>query len=407
MKGWKEIRLGDLFSFCYGKMPESNNLVDNDKLGFPIYSGYRFVGFYNKYMYDEPKLIVVARGVGGTGDVKIAPPKTWITNLSIIFNSKSNISDIRYLLYFFKGYNLRFLDTGSAQSQITSGDLQRLKIPLPPLPIQKKIAAILSAYGDLIENNNRRIAILEKMAEELYREWFVRLRFPGHEKVKIIKGVPDGWALKPFSELVIKNPPLKAETGLLKPYVGMDALSMTSMIFISDEQRLDNNGSKFQNDDVLFPRITPCLENGKRGFVMTLEQNEIGIGSTEFIVFREKMLPSEFIYFLTCQEEFRKNAEISMVGASGRQRVQENCFSFFLVKAPPKKLLSAFTTIVRPIFVQIRNIFLQNGKLRISRDRLLSRLMSGKIDVENLDIQFPASMRCAEPVETQAEAVDA
>jgi len=201
MKGWEEFRLGDLFSFCYGKMPESKNLVF-DNSGFPIYSGYRFVGFYKKYMYDKPKLIVVARGVGGTGDVKIVPSKTWITNLSIIFNQKNKSSNIKYLYYFFKSYKLRFLDTGSAQSQITSGDLQRLKIAVPPLPIQRKIAAILSACDDLIENNNRRIAILEKMAEELYREWFVRLRFPGHEKVKIVKGVPEGWKVKRVGEIL-------------------------------------------------------------------------------------------------------------------------------------------------------------------------------------------------------------
>jgi type I restriction enzyme S subunit len=78
--------------------------------------------------------------------------------------------------------------------------LNNLDIPLPPFPIQKKIAAVLSAYDDLIENNNRRIAILEKMAEEIYREWFVRIRFPGHEKATFHKGIPEGWESKRFNE---------------------------------------------------------------------------------------------------------------------------------------------------------------------------------------------------------------
>jgi len=84
----------------------------------------------------------------------------------------------------------------SGRQRADSGFLGNLRFRIPLLPIQRKIAAVLSAYDDLIENNNRRIAILEKMAEELYREWFVRLRFPGHEKAKIIKGVPEGWDVK-------------------------------------------------------------------------------------------------------------------------------------------------------------------------------------------------------------------
>lgn len=87
-------------------------------------------------------------------------------------------------------------------SSLNQGVIRRINISLPPLPVQRKIAAILSAYDDLIENNTRRIALLEKMAEEVYREWFVRLRFPGHERVPVHQGVPEGWELKPVGELL-------------------------------------------------------------------------------------------------------------------------------------------------------------------------------------------------------------
>ena len=89
--------------------------------------------------------------------------------------------------------------TGVNVPHISGRQIGSFKIPLPPPPVQRKIAAILSAYDELIENNRRRIALLEKLAEEIYREWFVRLRFPGHEKVKRIKGVPDWWSLKASS----------------------------------------------------------------------------------------------------------------------------------------------------------------------------------------------------------------
>ena len=196
---------------------------------------------------------------------------------------------------------------GATMPNLNTDILRRVPVRYPESKAeQRKIAGTILAYDDLIENNNRRIALLEKMAEEIYREWFVRMRFPGHEKVKFEKGVPDGWEVEPFSKLIYKNPLLgNAKTGS-KPYVGMEDLSTSSMIFSHKEYRKGNSGSKFQNGDVLFPRITPSLENGKRGFVMNLKEGEIGIGSTEFIVFRKMILPSEYIYFLSCSPEFRK-----------------------------------------------------------------------------------------------------
>jgi len=301
-----------------------------------------------------------------------------------------------YLYHIFKSTFLKtqysLYSSGSAQPQLPIKDFRRIKLPIPKLEQQQKIAGILSAYDDLIENNKRRIALLEKMAEEIYREWFVRFRFPGYQTAEFEKGIPKGWVLVPFSQAVEINPTEHPEKDELKPYVGMEALSTNSMFFKAKELRKGNSGSKFRNGDTLFPRITPCLENGKRGYVMTLETNEIAIGSTEFIVMREKLLTSEFIYLLCCFEPFRTHAEISMVGASGRQRVSENCFSFFLVAIPPKEILSRFTEIVRPMFESIRILSIQNSNLEVTRDNMLPRLISGKLSVEHLDIQFPPSM---------------
>jgi type I restriction enzyme S subunit len=297
--------------------------------------------------------------------------------------------------FFQKTFKL-WAGSGSTRAYLGITEQKKLPVVLPPLPIQKKIAAILTAYDDLIENNNRRIAILEKIAEEIYREWFVRMRFPGHEKVKFKKGVPEGWDLTPFSKLVIKNPVLHVDKSDTKPYVGMEDLSLTSMIFTHKETRTGSSGSKFQNNDIIFPRITPSLENGKRGYVMNLKENEIGLGSTEFIVFRKKYLLPEFIYFLTCSSEFRKHGEISMAGASGRQRVQEDCFDFFLIKKPPLPILEKFSSMVHPMFLQIKGLFKSTELMKQTRDLLLSRLISGKLSVEDLNIKFPPSMEEAD-----------
>ncbi len=280
---------------------------------------------------------------------------------------------------------------------LNTGILERIPVFYPPTKeSQRKIAAVLSAYDDLIENNKRRIALLEKMAEEIYREWFVRFRFPGHDKVKFEKGVPGGWEVLPFSKAVLINPVERISRDVEKPYIRMEDLSVSSMYFLSKEMRTGNAGSKFRNHDVLLPRITPSLENGKRGYVMTLEEDQVGIGSTEFIVLREKILTSEHIYLLTCSSDFRKHAELSMAGASGRQRVQENCFDFFLVNVPPQEIRSRFTQIVRPYFSGIKALSNENINLSSTRDLLLPRLISGKLSVENLDIRFPPSMEEAD-----------
>jgi type I restriction enzyme S subunit len=291
---------------------------------------------------------------------------------------------------------------GATMPNLNTNILRRVQIRYPKSKNeQRKIASVVFAYDDLIENNKRRITQLEKMAEEIYREWFVRMRFPGHEKVKFEKKVPEGWEIKPYSDVVDINPFEKLFDDDYRPYIGMENLSTTSMYFSYKENRKGKSGSKFRNDDVLFPRITPCLENGKRGYVMTLEQNEVGLGSTEFIVMRRKELSPEHIYFITCSDQFRKHAEISMAGASGRQRVQENCFSLFLVKVPPKELRLKFRKIISPFFSKIRLLNIKIITLSQTRDLLLSRLISGKLRVEALDIQYPPN------IQTEQETVHA
>lgn len=282
---------------------------------------------------------------------------------------------------------------GAAQQHFNVTVAKELKLQLPPRKVQDKIAAILSAYDDLIANNRRRIALLEKMAEEIYREWFVHLRFPGHEQAKLEKGLPVGWSLKPFSELVTINPGEPFDKTEFRPFVGMEDLSLTSMFFRSKEERRGSAGAKFRNNDVLFPRITPSLENGKRGFVLTLKEDQVGLGSTEFIVFRERVLSAEHIYLLSCSSDFRKHAELSMSGASGRQRVAEDCFTFFLVKVPPEPLRRQFSATVRPLFDQIGTLAGQLELVTQTRDALLPRLISGKLPVDALDIHFPSSMQ--------------
>jgi type I restriction enzyme S subunit len=189
-----------------------------------------------------------------------------------------------------------------------------------------------------------------------------------------------GWDLVPLRDAVEVNPKVAVPKNGEKPFVSMGGLSNDSMIIEGIESRAGNSGAKFQNGDTLFARITPCLENGKTGFVQFLpDAKSVAFGSTEFIVLRSKTLTPEFVYLLARSDEVRGPAIKSMSGASGRQRVQEQCFDSMTVVQPPPDLLERFTDIVRPMFRLVHQLHLQNQNLRRTRDLLLPRLMSGQL----------------------------
>ena len=297
-----------------------------------------------------------------------------------------NQVDSRYLLYFFLSRGWRQVIEGNVVTGATVNRVPLERFPsfpvaLPRLRIQQQIADILSAYDDLIENNRRRMALLDEAARQLYREWFIRLRFPGHEHTRITNRVPEGWERVPTPEAIEINPPTRLSDEAEHWSVQMADLPTDSMVTQQATKREGRSGSKFRNGDTLFARITPCLENGKTAFVDFLEDGEAGRGSTEFVVLRGKRVTPQYVYCLARTHDFRGNAIKSMVGSSGRQRVQESCFEKFLVLIPPSTLLTLFTDSVRSQFRQIKTLHAQNQKLRAARDLLLPRLMTGEIAV--------------------------
>ncbi len=281
---------------------------------------------------------------------------------------------------------LKAAGSGSTVEHIRVGDAENLKIRIPDLETQKNLSSVLKTYDNLIENNNRRIAILEKMAQSLYREWFAKFRFPVHENTKFIDSplgkIPEGWKVMSASEAIDINPKTKVPKEGEKPFVPMSGLSTSSMLIGDIQMKSGNSGAKFINGDTLFARITPCLENGKTGYVQFLDEEQpVGFGSTEFIVLRPKILNSEFIYVLARSDSFRDHAMKSMTGATGRQRVQNTCFDSYKLAVPTQKLLSEYQVIIKPMYQQIYNLNNKNNNLRYQRDMLLPKLISGNIQL--------------------------
>lgn len=282
---------------------------------------------------------------------------------------------------------IRAAGSGSTVEHMRVGDAENLLIRLPDIDIQKGIAEILSAYDALIENNSRRIAILEIMAQSLYREWFVKFRFPGHENCKFVDSplgrVPEGWEVKSVSAVVHIDPATKVPKEGEKPFVPMSGLSESLMLIDDIEYRVGNSGSKFRNGDTLFARITPCLQNGKTGFVNFLtEEDPVGFGSTEFIVLRANTVCPEYVYCMARSQVFRENAIKSMSGATGRQRVRNECFNSFLVAEPASEVLNKFSQVAESIFEQVYVLHRKTVNLKAQRDMLLPRLVGGQLEIK-------------------------
>ncbi len=273
--------------------------------------------------------------------------------------------------------------TGSTVHHTSPTKIKEYCFVAPELNQQRKIAKILFAYDDLIENNQRQIKLLEEAAQRLYKEWFVDLRFPGRKNTPVVDGVPEGWERRHLDAVISFNPKVSLNKARLKQRVPMSALSTTSMVLDADEftTTFSNSGRKFQNGDTLLARITPCLENGKTAFVAGIESPEGAVGSTEYIVMRSKEINPYMVYLLARTDSFRQSAINSMTGSDGRQRAQVDKLKAIFYLKPTTQVIELFAQYVEPIFMQIQKKNQQSAKLRQARNRLLPKLMSGEIEV--------------------------
>ena len=293
---------------------------------------------------------------------------------SIIVNQNSDKDYVYYIATTLKDALVSFAG-GSATPIINKSVFSSIKVNVPWLPIQRKIAAVLSDYDDLIENNNRRIAILENMAAELYREWFVRLRFPGHDSVGAglkpapSKGVPEGWEVKKLSDVVelAYGKALKEEDRVDGPYPVYGSSGIVG----------------FHNHALV---KGPGIIVGRKGNVGSVIWSSLDFFPIDTTYYVKSKFPFEYVYYLIQSMNFINND--AAVPGLNREQAYANKFYF-----PPLSLIDSFAAMAKPFFTQKNSLKKQNEFLEISRDRLLSRLMSGKIDVENLDIQFPDSMK--------------
>jgi len=285
--------------------------------------------------------------------------------------------------------------------QITFDQVATLELPLPPLAEQKAIAAVLGALDDKIELNRRMNATLEAMARALFQSWFmdfdpVRAKLDGRQPVGLNPGtaalfpeqledsplgqIPKGWSPQSLPEAIEVNPRRALKSGTIAPYLEMKNLPTQGHAAEEVVDREFSSGTKFQNGDTLLARITPCLENGKTGYVDFLKYAQVGWGSTEYIVLAPRPpLPPQFGYLLARSDALRTHAIQNMTGTSGRQRVPSECFNTFWLAVPPPDIAERFDELTAPLMAKIKANADQSRILATLRDALLPKLLSGEL----------------------------
>lgn len=310
-----------------------------------------------------------------------------------------------YLYLFLRSQLFRMqmnqLISGSAQPQLPIRDLNRADIHLPPIVVQHEICEILGALDDRITLLRETNKTLESIAQAIFKSWFVdfdpvRAKMEGRQPEGMDEEtaalfpdsfdntelglIPKGWSLQTLGQAYEINPFRKLSKGSTAKYLNMANVPTEGFSVDDVTTREFSSGSKFVLHDTLLARITPCLENGKTAYVDFLEEDEVASGSTEFIVLSPKEpLPPLHAYLLCRSPDFREYAIQSMSGTSGRQRIQNDMLSLFLIAIPPIEIAKKFSDICSSIQNRVTSNSKQAKLLSSLRDTLLPNLISGQL----------------------------
>jgi len=317
---------------------------------------------------------------------------------------------VRYVLQSetFQKY-IHNLATGSTIKNVSLRLMRDFSFQLPDLEVQKHISAVLKALDDRITLLRETNATLEAIAQALFKSWFVDFDpvrakaegrapegmdaataalFPDSFEESELGLVPKGWRVVTLADAYEINPSRKLKKGDPAPYLDMASVGTQGHVVDGVVDREMGSGTKFTNGDTLLARITPCLENGKTAYVDFLDSDQVGWGSTEFVVLRPKApLPPYHGYLLARHPTFRDYAIQSMSGTSGRQRIQNDVLARYPVAVPTPEVADAFAGLVQRAQRKIAANQAQAQTLIQLRDTLLPRLISGQLrlpDAESL-----------------------
>ncbi len=401
---WTDINLGAVIDiFDHKRVPLSGKVRATRQGAYPYYGASGIIDYIDDYIFDG-KYLLVAEDGENLNSRKLpvaffADGKFWVNNHAHIVRGKPGVAHDHFLYSWFAQANISGYITGAAQPKLSQENLKRIELRLPPYPMQRKIAAILSAYDDLIENNLRRIKILEEMAQNLYREWFVKFRFPGHQQARFVDSplgaIPEGW-----------NPGVVNDLLSLK-----SGFAFKSSTF-SEAGKYELVTIKNVHDGVFVPDCTsrisipppnmPMFCHLSTGDILLSLTGNIGrtclvFGSSYLLNQRvAKLVPHRmsnrgYVYLTFRQSEFQVDLARVATGVA-QQNLSPVQTGQLQIVIPPEGVLSAFADNCEPVINKIIVLFQQNAILRRTRDLVLPKLISGELDVSELDIAVPGEV---------------
>ena len=367
----KKIQFGTFARFRYGKMPNKARLKGTGQ--YPVFSGYRYVGYYDEYNVSTGQLIIVARGVGGTGDVKLTTEPCFLTNLSIAADIDLRIASPKFLYYYFSQNGLRYLDSGSAQSQITISDLEKVSVQLPSLEDQLRVEGCLGAIDDKIRENEAINHNLQQQADAIFAHEFLEL-----------PAIPHGWTQGSLLDIanyqnglaMQKYRPKTTERGI--PVLKIKELRQG---VCDDASELCSESISptyiVQDGDVIFSWSGTLLVDFWCGGVCGLNQHLFKVTSDRY---------EKWFYYAWTRHHLQSFIAYASAMATTMGHIKRGELEKAEVLIPSPNDLSRIGSCLMPIYDAIISNRIENHRLIEIRDSLLPKLMSGEIDVSEVEL---------------------
>ena len=377
--GWKKTQLGDVIEIHDSRRIPLSGAQRSQRQGkYPYYGAQSIIDYIDDYIFDGKFLLIAEDGENLRSRkepiASFATGKFWVNNHAHIVTAKPDRADDYFIKACLNHANLAAYVTGAAQPKLSQGNLKLIEITLPDLPTQHKIAGILSAYDDLIENNLRRINILEEMAQSLYREWFVHFRFPGHESVKFVDSplgqIPKGWEVKKLGQVakIVMGLSPKGDT-YNDQGDGMPLVNGPVEFAERFTKRIKWTTSPTKTckagDLVVCVRGSTTGKNVKSDGEYCLGRGVCSI-SSEHQSFVDQMFANELPTLL------------GMTSGSTFPSWTGPVLQSHPVISPPKTLVAEFDRMALPMSDTIQRLAYKNDNLRRTRDLLLPKLLESK-----------------------------
>jgi type I restriction enzyme S subunit len=388
--GFEKRKLGELVTFTTGKLDSNAAVPDGD---YPFFTCSQETLRTNTFSFDDECVLLAGNNATGIFPLKYFKGKFDAYQRTYVVRPRDvDLLTTKFLYYalWLKLDEFRSFSTGAATKFLTLTILNETEISAPPLSTQRRIASILSAYDDLIENCQRRIKILEAMARALYREWFVHFRFPGHQNHPRVASplgeIPEGWEVAKLGDVAAVNRALinaRSAPNELH-YIDIASVSPGQIDSVTTYSFADAPGRArrvVQHGDVLWS----CVRPNRRSFALVMRPEAGTIASTGFAVLTATKVPFAFLYFATTTDAFVAYLSNNATGAA-YPAVTAPTFEKAELVIPGAALLNRFGELAKPMLEETHALQMKVQNLRRTRDLLLPRLLSGQIALDQLEV---------------------